>query len=1696
MARKRHVGRRDPRNSNELAFRSVVRTHRFGGRATAAGVGYESRLAALIAAQMLAGEGEYIWDWAPADEITSITLQVRGPVDDIIIERGGEIVTKAFVQAKDWGKAVAPSPTDKTFAKTIASFVEQYLGFAETSRCSCALVWAVSSTMGKALTQDLQAVLDAFRKNSPDQPLQEFIHNRSNSQQKVMVALGKVLSAAWRKIEKKMPNEEDLQTFFRSLRIEIHDFGRGRRNERTAMRIIRQNIVAKPSDAEKVWEKLENIFAKVNEVGLNVTPASLRHELISYGFALKVPPTYAPDIEILKDLSQQNLVRLRDHSLLQFSRSHATALHVSRPAEERDFVFAAKAGHRLLTGEPGCGKSGLMYVTATTLLAENVPVVVLLAEDVFPFGQATTGNILGLAHKLDDVLAHWPSDERGILLTDALDAVRDAAASKMLRSLLHQVLLGRSGWRVVASVREFDLKYGHELKELFPGEGFPGYQNNDFAGVSHFHLGGLRDSEIDWLVSQRPQIHQFVETANQNPKSGGLQRSLFYLRLAAELLGSGVNPARLADWSSPALLLRSFWERRLETTDEAAEDSTVLQKICERMVAAKNPTISSKEIVLAAADRKAIRCLRSKGLLQGPATRYGQAVGEEAIRFSHHLLHDYAIAKTLIPALPDQFCSFAEQNPLLPVFYRQSFLFALEEMWDADPRRESYWVASLRLQSIPALHGVTRIMAPILAARRVENIDDLTPLLNRVQATATTDSAESSIALRHLASGLQDADAEAIRVGADAWATFANQLAQLLDTHVGVEAPLVHLLARLSAVGIATVPTLKLQLNRCGRALLAFHLKRPVNSGWIYLAIIAIETVCQTFESAPNESETMLLALMKDERVAQFPQEELFRFALQIQHLGVRGARVILRLFECAFGIQPEPGQWQNFGTMILPLRIQSRDQWHSIQHVLADFYVKLEAENVILTTRAACIVSNSRAGSLDGMRGHREPLSTITFRGKQCTLISDGSFHMGRRPYSMHPDEDRIIAHFEKLLGQWAENGNTETIDTMLDAFVQENKTAMFWAILFDAGAAHPQAFGQRFLPVVNETTFFTCSDYAYSAIRLFEVLHRDGDETVRRQLEQVVTSLPAVAPLREDETRAPVPTRLEYAQNRLLGALKEENIASPEIRALFLKQNAANALIQNTPPRGIEVFSHQYSEEELAQQRGINLQDRVNQRIRDLGKSLNDAFPDNEAGLNSRKAASKWRIVLEGQRIANRYQHSHKVAVMELWDHLITACRNILVRATWPASSGRWLTIRKIVLAAAANKLPEGDDRNVDADASWPSWGFPSPRLYVAQALPMVVHRQRHADKNVEAALWKLSRDPAYEVRFHFAENLTPLWQFTPELMWAIMDSIIKNERIFGVLEKLISSLDWLLHKDATKALQRLAAIAQRTKASSPDNHIHQQLSVTQAFHFFRTGNHDSENYLNSLVEACDTEGVYNALSPVLHNCRGGGWLVVEQTGQSGFRAEAVRSRVWAFMLKLATVAQEKAENRMKRWKEHGPFEGEALKEHEAGLGAALKILDGIASQLYFLSGAFEQRAPSNPPEVRLNPVQLGRFWGEAEPVFRVLAEGKHPHTAYELVQTLNHLLPLAPRNAFLLAMRCIRNSASVGFHREPMAVPEVVKLIQHALADHRDIFQVNQDANSECLRALLAVLDIFVEASWPQARHLTHRLEEIYR
>src|SRR5262249_31164621 len=157
---------------------------------------------------------------------------------------------------------------------------------------------------------------------------------------------------------------------------------------------------------------------------------------------------------------------------------------------------------------------------------------------------------------------------------------------------------------------------------------------------------------------------------------------------------------------------------------------------CERMVDTQSMAVSLKQLQVPAGVRSQVNELRSRGIFQAPAVRQGTQVGGDEIRFTHHLLHDYAIARSLIPEVPHEFCEFASQKPLKPIFYRQSFIFALEEIWDAPAGRSGFWQVALRLEGVTQLHGIVRVLAPMLAARRVEPLADLQQLLNAITSAS------------------------------------------------------------------------------------------------------------------------------------------------------------------------------------------------------------------------------------------------------------------------------------------------------------------------------------------------------------------------------------------------------------------------------------------------------------------------------------------------------------------------------------------------------------------------------------------------------------------------------------------------------------------------------------------------------------------------------------------------------------------------------------------------------------------------------------------------------------------------------------------------------------------------------------------------------------------------------------------------
>jgi len=125
-------------------------------------------------------------------------------------------------------------------------------------------------------------------------------------------------------------------------------------------------------------------------------------------------------------------------------------------------------------------------------------------------------------------------------------------------------------------------------------------------------------------------------------------------------------------------------------------------------------------------------------------------------------------------------------------------------------------------------------------------------------------------------------------------------------------------------------------------------------------------------------------------------------------------------------------------------------------------------------------------------------------------------------------------------------------------------------------------------------------------------------------------------------------------------------------------------------------------------------------------------------------------------------------------------------------------------------------------------------------------------------------------------------------------------------------------------------------------------------------------------------------------------------------------------------------------------------------------------------------------------LGDAERERFLREASPLLDELADIGIASVAHNLVKTLEYLLEYDPASVFLRIARVVRASKAGNYQYESLAVDVIVRIVKHFLAAYQHLLRERED----CRQALIEILDIFVDAGWPNALELTYRLEEIYR
>jgi hypothetical protein len=168
-------------------------------------------------------------------------------------------------------------------------------------------------------------------------------------------------------------------------------------------------------------------------------------------------------------------------------------------------------------GEPGAGKSGALAHFVEGLKTRGFDFVVLAVDRLDAATEVQLQGELHLQHALDEVLENWPGREPAFLVIDALDAARGGPAAKTIRDLIGRISSRKNRWRVVASIRKFDLRYSEELRDLFAVKGTataePEYRDDRFSMVSHANVRPLSEKELADVRTQSPALGALMSQA-------------------------------------------------------------------------------------------------------------------------------------------------------------------------------------------------------------------------------------------------------------------------------------------------------------------------------------------------------------------------------------------------------------------------------------------------------------------------------------------------------------------------------------------------------------------------------------------------------------------------------------------------------------------------------------------------------------------------------------------------------------------------------------------------------------------------------------------------------------------------------------------------------------------------------------------------------------------------------------------------------------------------------------------------------------------------------------------------------------------------------------------------------------------------------------------------------------------------------
>lgn len=1531
-----------------------------GGRAGAGGFDYQHRVAAWFATHILGGTGvtqhEQLWH----GPLHRLGVETGQPVDDISLTPASG--PPAALQCKR--TIVLSEGEDSELAKTVTQFVDHHLtdGHGDDK-----LVLVTSSAASRVVHAHLRQILDRLREAEADASADD-ICNNANDRRAYQVFTAHI-DRTWKERHGRVPRVAERRRLLDQVHVLVLDVEPGGAHETTARDRLR-TLVADPDDADAAWDVLVAQCARLAADLSGADRSHLQRNLASRGMVLATVPDFDRDVRTLQSVTITTLDMVETSGIAIPTADGS--IDLDRPVV-RDLVQQSANESLLVVGDPGIGKTVALHHLALRELDEGRPVLFLSVGDLSATSRGELRTELGLEDELLDVLPHWSPGVPKLLIVDGLDAARTDPQTRLWRTLLIQVH-ELPDWQVVASIRTWDLENSAHLPAVFP--------------TPPVDIAELTDDELDQLRAESSELQALLTSIP--PGLDRLIRNPFNLRLAADLLVAGIPVEELHTIHSQMQLLDRYWQHRVSGGSGGVARTQLLTSFSEHAVEHRTMVVGTGVLVggdSAAGDH--LETLLSRSVLTDATATPGTSV-VGAVRVAHHVLFDYVVATTLFGSTGPALVERLHDDPDLVLFARPSLDMHLERLWTHHV--ESFWRTARELAADTAVPRIAEVAAAEVAARRAEDADDLTPLLDAA-VDEPHDGANARL-LRFVAVAADIDLKESDRVRLDVWAEVVSRLAGHLPRN---ELPLRLLLDTLTRHHGANLD--REDLAKCGhvaRSYLAYLWGQPPSP----VIRLAIDAVVATTTTDPQASEEVLREALDIDRLSQHDPIVLHAVTESVLELAglipefVEDLYVTLMSYEETSTEETDLG-----GSLILPLRSNRRQDVQHAQWALVQKYRDFFATR---PSHALQAIKRTILAVKDGGE-----VLTTDVGGSPVEIIGDDSRRWDEVGYRSDRDVTGLLDGFETAL---REPSDDTVVGALVDRLAAEPMPAGVWRHVLAAAAKNPE-LAERLVPLDELTVALIHPDLVGPLSQLIQVLFPGRPEDERRRLEAHVLSLRPEDDDLESYDAAAIYRRLLFSLDA--GSASEEIItAQKEAEQPTALGRQGGVLADFGDPHA--ALTSQADEEawELITQ------------LRSFNDEHLNGHPSDAAVATSHELLQCLLPLLQEEDLSEPVRGHADDALAraaEIWTRRGKDVGNEVLSAG-----------RDVLLRYRDDPRPYHDPNSGDRLSSIPQ----GPRTDAARGLVQVARFPELCDDEVLQAIKSLSSDALAWIRYSVVRDLHLLRDTAPELMWELLEERAENDAHDGVLRGVALGAYTLANGGhQARALDVLDRVAQRVSPTDEPDSALEACTEAVGLVWVWKANSAAAETLERVTdfEHLGTDGLRSML------------FQLRQSGAFTSDDGDVRARTRELCSQLTDRGIERIEELLAL---------NSSPERDAELKDTIQLLDAVASQIYFASHAHSRPGDDPDDPLPASDVRLVDEFGEIIMELGATPVAPITHRLVELLEHVLDARPAWALRA--LRGTLVNGGQRGGYHLDSTGMNSALEIVTRLLADHRELLQ----------------------------------------